>query len=155
MKYGRPFRADVSEEAVAFFKDSAAGAVTIGVTGAHRSTGSYQVQTTLVGDVNGDGTVNFADLQAFAPTYMSQQGEPNYNPAAEFNLNGVINLYDAKALLHNMAPLTPDLPLTTRLTLAPQDQITTQGRRTWEGTHFNRRSRFSATRPGKPGDRGQ
>ena len=77
----------------------------------------------MAGDVNGDGTVNFADLQAFAPTYMSQQGEPNYNPAADFNHNGVINLYDAKALLHNMAPLTPDLPLAARLTLAPQDQI--------------------------------
>ena len=104
-------------------RTATAGPVTIEVTGAHQSTGSYQVQTTLAGDVNGDGTVNFADLQAFAPSYMSQQGEPNYNPAADFNLNGVINLYDAKALLHNMAPLTPDLPLTARLTLAPQDQI--------------------------------
>ncbi len=121
--YGRPFRSGVSDEAVAFFKDSAAGPVTIGVTGAHGSTGSYQVETTLAGDVNGDGTVNFADLQAFAPSYMSQQGEPKYNPAADFNQNGVINLYDAKALLHNMAPLTPKLPLTARLTLAPQDQI--------------------------------
>ena len=77
----------------------------------------------MASDVNGDGTVNFADLQAFAPSYMSQQGELTYNPAADFNLNGVINLYDAKALLDNMAPLTPDLPLTARLTLAPQDQI--------------------------------
>jgi len=80
-------------------------------------------QTTLVGDVNGDGKVNLADLQAFAPSYMSRQGDPNYNPAADFNHNGVINLYDAKALLHNMAPLTPRLPLTARLILAPQDQI--------------------------------
>ena len=123
LEYGRPFRSGVSNEAVAFFKDSAAGPVTIGVTGAHGSTGSYQVETTLAGDVNGDGTVNFADLQAFAPTYMSQLGSPKYNPAADFNQNGVINLYDAKALLHNMAPLTPKLPLTARLTLAPQDQI--------------------------------
>ena len=123
VQYGRPFRSGVSDEAVAFFKDSTAGPVTIEVTGAHESTGSYQVQTTLAGDVNGDGTVNFADLQAFAPSYSSQQGDPNYNPAADFNQNGVINLYDAKALLHNMAPLTPKLPLATRLTLAPQDQI--------------------------------
>ena len=66
LEYGRPFRAGVSEEAVAFVKDSTAGPLTIEVTGAHQSTGSYQVQATLVGDVNGDGTVNFADLQAFA-----------------------------------------------------------------------------------------
>jgi len=123
LEYGRSFRSGISDQAVAFVKDSTAGPLSIDVTGAHQSTGSYQVQTTLVGDVNGDGKVNFADLQAFAPSYMSQQGEPNYNPAADFNLNGVINLYDAKALLHNMAPLTPDLPLTARLTLAPQDQI--------------------------------
>ena len=123
LEYGRSFRSGISDQAVAFVKDSTAGPLSIDVTGAHQSTGSYQVQTTLVGDVNGDGKVNFADLQAFAPSYMSQQGEPKYNPAADFNLNGVINLYDAKALLQNMAPLTPDLPLAARLTLAPQDQI--------------------------------
>ncbi len=123
LEYGRPVRSGISDEAVAFVKDSSAGPLTIEVTGANQSTGSYQVQTTLVGDVNGVGTVNFADLQAFAPSYMSQQGDPRYNPAADFNLNGVIDLYDAKALLQNMAPLTTDLPLATRLTLAPQDQI--------------------------------
>ncbi|HMF35152.1 MAG TPA: dockerin type I domain-containing protein [Isosphaeraceae bacterium] len=123
VQYGRPFRSGTSDEAVAFFKNTTAGPLTIEVTGAHQSTGSYLVQTTLAGDVNGDGTVNFADLQAFAPSYSSQQGEHNYNPAADFNQNGMINLYDAKALLHNMAPLTPKLPLATRLTLAPQDQI--------------------------------
>ncbi len=123
LEYRRPFRSGISDEAVAFVKDSTAGPLTIEVTGAHQSTGSYQVQTTLVGDVNGVGTVNFADLQAFAPSYMSQQGDPRYNLAADFNLNGVIDLNDAKALLQNMAPLTPALPLATRLTLAPQDQI--------------------------------
>ncbi|HMF37980.1 MAG TPA: dockerin type I domain-containing protein [Isosphaeraceae bacterium] len=80
-------------------------------------------QTALVGDVNGEGKVSLADLQAFAPSYMSRQGDPNYNPAADFNHNGVINIYDAKAWLHNMTPLTPRLPLTARLILAPQDQI--------------------------------
>jgi hypothetical protein len=123
VQYGRPFRTGVSDAAVAFFKDTSAGTVTIDVTGENRSTGSYQVQTTLVGDVNGDGKVNLADLQAFAPTYGSQQGDPNYKSAADFNLNGVINLDDARSLLQNIAPLTPNLPLATRLTLAPGDQI--------------------------------
>ncbi len=123
LEYGRPFRSGISDEAVAFVKDSSAGPLTIEVTGANQSTGSYQVQTTLVGDVNGDGTVNFADVQAFAPSYGSRLGDANYNPAADFNQNGVINLYDAKALLQNMAPLTPKLPLAARLTLTPQDQI--------------------------------
>ncbi len=123
LQYGRPFRSGVSDEAVAFFRDNTAGPVTIEVTGAHNSTGSYQVQTTLAGDVNGDGMVNFADLQAFAPAYSSQQGDRTYSAAADFNLNAVINLNDARALLQNMAPITPYLPLTARLILAPQDQI--------------------------------
>lgn len=80
-------------------------------------------QTTPVGDVNGDGKVNLADLQAFAAAYMSRKGDPNYNLAADFNQNGVINQADARILIKHMTPLTPDLPLTARLILAPQDQI--------------------------------
>jgi hypothetical protein len=58
-----------------------------------------------------------------AHTYMSRIGDRNYNPAADFNHNGVINLYDAKALMHNVAPSSPSLPLNVVLHLAPQDQI--------------------------------
>ena len=64
--------------------------------------------------MNGDGKVDLADLQAFAPTYMSRAGSPNYNPAADFNHNGIINLYDAKALLRNLAPISPRIPLGRR-----------------------------------------
>jgi hypothetical protein len=123
LKHGRSFRPGVADQTVAFRKASSAGQVSTAITGAHSSTGIYQAQTTLVGDVNGDGTVNFADLQAFAPAYMSRIGDPNYIPAGDFNHNGIINLYDAKVLLHNMAPLTPKLPLTARLALAPENQI--------------------------------
>ena len=123
IKHGRPFRPGVSSEAVAFAKDSHPGQLSTDVSGRNQTTGAYQSQTTLLGDVNGDGKVNLADLQAFAPSYMAVTGETNYNPAADFNHNGVINLYDAKVLLHNMAPLTPKRPLTVRLILAPQDQI--------------------------------
>jgi hypothetical protein len=123
IRHGRPFHPGRSDQAVAFTKDRTAGVLSTDVTGRNQTTGTYQAQTTLVGDVNGDGQVNLADLQAFAPAYGSLIGQPNYNPAADFNHNGVVNLYDAKALLHNMAPLTPRLPLTARLILAPQDQI--------------------------------
>ena len=71
----------------------------------------------------GDRKVTLADLQAFAPSYMSRQGDPNYNPAADFNHNGVISQADLRAWVQNLTPLTPRLPLTARLTLAPQDQI--------------------------------
>jgi Dockerin type I domain len=123
VRLGRPFRPGVSDQAVAFAKDRAAGSLSTAVTGRNQTTGTYQAQTTLVGDVNGDGKVNLADLQAFAPAYGSKEGQPNYNPTADFNHNGIVNLYDAKALLHNMAPLTAKIPLRVKLTLAPQDQI--------------------------------
>jgi hypothetical protein len=93
------------------------------VIGTAASIVAYHGQATPLGDVNGDGLVNFADLQAFAPAYGSRIGDLNYLPSADFNRNGVINLYDAKVLLHNMATLTPRLPLTARFILSPQDQI--------------------------------
>ena len=90
---------------------------------AQQTVGSRPPQTTLIGDLNGDGKVNLADLQIFAPSYMARKGDLNYIPAADLNQNGIIDLHDAQMLLHNMAKLTPKLPLTARLTLAPQDQI--------------------------------
>jgi hypothetical protein len=117
------FRPGVHADTVAFTTSSQPGLLTTAVTGANQTTGSYTAQTTLVGDINGDGKVNLADVQAFAPTYMSQRGDPNYNPAADFNHNGVINLYDAKALMHNVELSSPRLPQDVVLHLAPQDQI--------------------------------
>jgi hypothetical protein len=40
------------------------------------STGTYETDTTLVGDINGDGTVNLADLQPFAEAYETTPGTP-------------------------------------------------------------------------------
>ena len=123
LKHGRAFRPGVHADTVAFTTSSQPGLLTTAVSGLNQSTGAYTTQTTLVGDINGDGKVDLADVQAFAPTYMSRRGGPNYNPAADFNHNGVINLYDAKALMHNEAPSSPRLPLNSVLHLAPQDQI--------------------------------
>lgn len=123
VRHGRSTLTGHSRQTVAFAKDQTAGALVTEVTGRAGTVGSYQAETTLVGDINSDGKVDLADLQAFAPTYMSRKGQPNYVAAADFNRNGIINLYDAKALLHNIAPLTPRVPLTERLSLAPADQV--------------------------------
>ena len=77
LKQGRPYVAGRdSGQAAAFVKVSQPGPLTILVTGQHHSTGTYQVDTTLVGDVNGDGTVNQADLQPFAAAYESCRATP-------------------------------------------------------------------------------
>ncbi len=97
------------------------------MTGSLQTTGTYEIQTTLPGDLNGDGKVDLADLEIFAPAYNTTLGQAKYNPAADFNQNGVINLYDAKVILHNMAPLTPKIPLHVRIHLAPSDQVPYKG----------------------------
>src|SRR5262249_31698753 len=123
VKQGRPFIAGRDGGmAAAFVKVNHPGPLTVFVTGQHNSTGSFLDETTLGGDVNGDGTVNIGDLAVFAEAYGSSQGNPNYNVAADFNQNGAVNLYDAKALEHNMTPLTPSIPLSAQVNLMPSQQ---------------------------------
>ena len=124
LKDGRPYVAGRdSGQAAAFVKVSQPGPLTILVTGQHHTTGTYETDTTLVGDVNGDGTVNLSDLQGFASAYLSTPGDPNYNPAADFNQDGIVNLVDAKALMQNMAPVAADAPLQLVMNLLPADQV--------------------------------
>jgi Dockerin type I domain len=123
IKQGRPFvRGRANGEAAAFVKVTGPGPLTVFVGGQKQTTGSFELDVTLAGDVNGDGTVNLADLQSFAPTYETVPGNPNFNPAADFNQNGIVNLYDAKALMQNMTPLTPNEPLAVVTNLSPADQ---------------------------------
>jgi hypothetical protein len=125
--YGRPYQpqqaGQATDQAVAFFKADHAGTVSIVVAGQNQTTGSYTVLTTLPGDVNGDGQVNLADLEPFAKAYGSSPGDPNYNPAADANLSGFIDFFDAKNLEYNMTPVTPDRPLDAVINLSPADQV--------------------------------
>jgi hypothetical protein len=124
LKQGRPYVAGRdSGQAAAFVKVSQPGTLTILVSGQHHSAGTFETDTTLVGDINGDGTVNLSDLQAFASAYLSVPGDPNYNLAADFNQDGIVNQVDAKALMQNMPPLTPDVPLQLVMNLSPADQV--------------------------------
>jgi Dockerin type I domain len=127
LQFGRPYQrqeaGQATDQAVAFFKADHARAVSILVAGQAHTTGSYTVLTTLPGDVNGDGQVNLADLAPFAKAYGSSSGDPDYNPAADSNRNGYINLFDAKALEYNMTPVAPDGPLNAIINLAPTDQV--------------------------------
>ncbi len=123
LRQGAPFIPGRHGSATAFTKVARPGPLTTGVTGSHGTTGSFNLQTSLPGDVNGDGVVNLADEQAFALAYMSHYGQPFYNPAADANGNGFVGHEDAKILLRNLTPLTPKVPLEVKLVLAPQDQV--------------------------------
>jgi hypothetical protein len=127
VQLGRPYRpqeaGQAKDQAVAFFKASHAGSVSILVAGQNQTTGSYTVMTTLPGDINGDGQVTVADLAPFAKAYGSSPGQPDYNPAADANLSGLVNLFDARAMEYNMTPLTPNVPLYATINLQPSDQV--------------------------------
>jgi hypothetical protein len=54
-----------------------------------------------LGDINGNGAVDLTDLYLLAQAYNSKIGDPNYNPEADFDLNGKVNLVDLVTLATN------------------------------------------------------
>jgi hypothetical protein len=52
----------------------------------------------LLGDINGEGKVNLADLVLLAQAYGSKPGDANWNPNADINGKGVVNLSDLVTL---------------------------------------------------------
>jgi PKD repeat protein len=52
-------------------------------------------QNTLVGDINGDGTVDISDAILLSSAYGSTPGDPNWNPSADLNGDGTVDLLDA------------------------------------------------------------
>ncbi len=51
------------------------------------------------GDVDGDGDTDLADLGALLAAYGSHEGDPNYNPNADFEPDGDVDLTDLAFLL--------------------------------------------------------
>jgi hypothetical protein len=115
---GAPFVAGSHPEAVAFFTDGTPGTVTIGVTGLGNTTGSFQLREYLPGDINGQVTI--ADAELYTKSYLSQEGDPLYDVAADANLNGQVGQDDGRYLERNLKPLSPRGQLTVKLTLAPE-----------------------------------
>ena len=55
----------------------------------------------LPGDVDGDFDVDWDDLSEFVDAYGSHTGDPRYDPSADFNYDGAIDLADLQVLLAN------------------------------------------------------
>jgi hypothetical protein len=64
-----------------------------------------------------------AMLQAFTAAYLSNYGQPRYNPALDFNHNAFIGQPDANPILRGLAPFTPHIRQQVKLFFAPGDQV--------------------------------
>ena len=60
-----------------------------------------QVKLKLVGDVNGDGNVDINDLNAWNAALGSHPGDPNWNPQADINGDGVVDKQDGVLIIEN------------------------------------------------------
>jgi hypothetical protein len=63
-----------------------------------------------------------AVLESFSHAYLSHIGQTNYAPAFDLNHNGQIGQDDAKLLLRSLPPVSPKIPITITLAVAPQDR---------------------------------
>jgi len=55
----------------------------------------------IVGDVNGDGTVDLKDLQLWDTAYGSKPGDSNWNPQADINGDDVVDKEDGILIIQN------------------------------------------------------
>lgn len=60
---------------------------------------SYSVVPACVGDLDGDGDTDLADLARLLAAYRACVGEPDYDPAADLDESGCVDLSDLAALL--------------------------------------------------------
>ena len=60
------------------------------------------VKVKMPGDVDGDGTVDVADLSIVSMAYGTFVGEPNYNPDADLNRDGVVDMRDLSTVARNL-----------------------------------------------------
>ena len=62
-------------------------------------TASFIAHAKVLGDVNGDGTVNIFDFGLVLGAYRSTLGSPQWNPNADFNNDGSVGIDDVSIVL--------------------------------------------------------
>jgi hypothetical protein len=55
----------------------------------------------LYGDVNNDGVVDVRDIAIFGKAFGSYPGHPRWNPAADLDGNGIVNILDGVKIAKN------------------------------------------------------
>jgi hypothetical protein len=62
---------------------------------------SIDFKIKLVGDVNGDGTVDFSDLTLWNAAFGSKSGDTNWNPQADINGDGLVDKEDGILIIEH------------------------------------------------------
>jgi hypothetical protein len=60
------------------------------------------VKVKMQGDVNGDGTISVIDLTIVSFAYGSFENEPDYNPVADINKDGIVDMKDLATVAENL-----------------------------------------------------
>lgn len=63
------------------------------------------------GDINGDGSINLADISFMSTVFLTQLGEPNFNAAADLDCNSSINLLDVSLFSDSFLQEDDTVPL--------------------------------------------
>lgn len=71
------------------------------------STNSVSLGTLLEGNVNNDDRINIADFGILVGSYGKLSTDPAYNPAADFDGNGIVNIADFSLLSGNYNRISP------------------------------------------------
>ncbi len=94
-----------------------ASAYTLTVDGQNGSSGAFELDVTLPGDVDANGTVSTADGQQIKSMLA---GKTAYNPAADANLDTVIDSFDVAQWTRNRNDATTIQPLNLTVSLTPK-----------------------------------
>jgi hypothetical protein len=70
-------------------------------TTASEGTSTNPSKHSIKGDLNHDGCVDWADMELFQETFGKKEGEPDFNPEADFNGDRIVNILDFRVMRAN------------------------------------------------------
>jgi hypothetical protein len=65
------------------------------------------VKILLMGDVNGDGTINMRDINQLVMVFRSYPGTPKWDPMNDLDRNGIIDMRDITICILNFGKTCP------------------------------------------------
>jgi subtilisin family serine protease len=60
-----------------------------------------RVKVKMIGDINGDGTIDILDLNIVGKAYGSSKGDPRYDPEVDLNKDGHVGMKDIAVIARN------------------------------------------------------